>query len=84
MAGRIEQHPPARIRLIWQRGPQRDCPLRSRAEIVSGEVKVHNRCPWPCREDISVDLLRHQYRARHLDPDAGLLRPQLAATERAR
>ncbi len=34
MAGRIEQHPPARVPLLWQRGPQRDRPLRSRAEIV--------------------------------------------------
>ena len=30
---------------------------------------------------MNVDSLRYQHSPRHLDPDAGLLRPQLAAAE---
>lgn len=41
MAGRIEQHSPSRVRLLWQRGAERDRPLTSRAEIVGGQIKVH-------------------------------------------
>jgi hypothetical protein len=83
MASRVEQHLPPRVPLLWQRGSQCQSPPRSRAEIVGGEVEVNDRGPWPRRGDMPVDPLRYEYRPGHLDPDAGLLRPQLAATEQA-
>ncbi len=81
MAGRIEEHSPARVPLLWHRGSQRDRALHGGAQVVRSEVKVHDRRPWPGRGDMSVDLLRYQHSPGDLDPNAGLPRPQLAATE---
>ena len=81
MTGRIEQHSPTRVRLLWQRGAKRNRPLPRRTEIVGGEIKVHDRRPRPVRWDIPVDLLSYQHSPGYLDRDAGLLRPQLAASE---
>jgi hypothetical protein len=81
MAGRVEQHSPTGVRLVWQPGTKRNGQLLGRREIVSGEVKVHDGRPRPDRGDITVDPLRYQHTPRHLDPDTGLLCPQLVIAE---
>ena len=81
MSSRIEQHSPTRIRLLCQPGAKRDRPLLSRAEIVGGEIKMHDRRPRPVWGNITLDLLRNQDSPGHLDPDARVLGPQLTAPE---
>ena len=61
MARRIEQHSPPRVRLLWQCGAKHDRPLTSRAEIVGGQIKVHDRRPRPVRGNMTVNLLRNQH-----------------------
>lgn len=83
MSGWVEQHLPTRVRLLGQRGAKRDGSLSSRGEIVGGQIKMHDRRPRLVRGDVTVDLLGNQHSSGHLDRDAGLLRPQLAAPEQA-
>jgi hypothetical protein len=78
MAGRVEQHSPARVRLRL-RGPGAQgngAPLKLADLAVPVQVQVNDRRPRPGRRPVILRALHHENHAIRLDGRAVLMGPQ--------